>query len=138
MSDSRVVTIRKSANLNLGSLRTPFLFLQEQFGYSIPSILRPLRSMPNVHLGTYPNTFPNTITDYYWVHEGQPGGSQWMALGKLTNGLYFLYTAVCGNTQKTFLDGGKMNLWVSLDYGDLIQFAMDSVTYTAYFNDTVV
>jgi hypothetical protein len=59
-----------------------------------------------------------------------------MALGRLTNGLYFFYTAQCPDTQKTFLDGGYMNLWVSVKYADIIQYAMDTVTYQTYIEET--
>jgi hypothetical protein len=136
MSDSRVATIRKSAEATLEALNHPLLFVQAQFGYSAASILRPIHSMTQVNLGTYPDTFPNTITEVYWTQEGFAGRTPWIALGQLSNGLYFLYSAVCSETPKTFVDGGKMNLWVSLQFSDLIHFAMDSDTYIKYFNET--
>ena len=137
MSDSRIVTMRKSETINLMGLRLPLLFIQAQFGYSVDSILRPIHGMPKIHMGTYPDTFPNTITEYYWIQEGAPGLSLWMALGKLSNDLYFFYTAQCSDTQKTFLDNGHMNLWVSTKYGDLIHYAMDKLTYQKYIKDTL-
>jgi len=136
MSDIRIIEIRKSVNVNPANLRLPFVFIQDQFGYSVNSILRPIRGMTSVHLGTYPDTFPNTIQEYYWLNEGHPGSDLWMALGTLSNGLYFLYTAQCSDTEKTFLDGGHMNLWVSVRFADIINYAMDNLTYKTYIEET--
>jgi len=138
MSETRITDIRVSSNINPGVLSLPFMFIHGQFGYSVESILRPLRPMSAVHLGVYPDTFPNTIKEYYWIQSGSPGdGSKpWMALGRLTNDLYFFYTAQCANTQKTFLDNGHMNLWVSMRFSDIINYAMDKATYQTYFDET--
>lgn len=140
MSETRITDIRVSSNINPAGLRLPFVFIQGQFGYSVESILRPLRPMSAIHLGVYPDTFPNTIKEYYWIQEGSPSGvpgsKPWMALGRLTNDLYFFYNAQCNNTQKTFLDNGHMNLWVSMRFSDIINYAMDKVTYQTYFDET--
>jgi len=136
MSDPRITEIRRSSTLNPGNLKLPFVFIQEQFDYSVESILRPIQTMQPVHLGTYPNTFPNTIQEYYWINTGSPGADLWMTVGVLSNGLYFFYTAQCPDTQKTFLDGGHMNLWVSVRYSDIINYAMDDVTYKTYIEET--
>lgn len=138
MSETRITDIRVSSNINPGVLSLPFMFIQGQFGYSVDSILRPLRAMSAVHLGVYPDTFPNTIKEYYWIQEGTAGdgSNPWMALGRLSNDLYFFYTAQCKNTQKTFLDDGHMNLWVSMRFSDIINYAMDKVTYQTYFDET--
>jgi hypothetical protein len=136
MSDSRIVTIRKSETLDPSVLQDAFLFIQAQFGYSVESILRPVNNRLEVHLGVYPDTFPNTIKEYYWIQGGSPGSSPWVALGRLTNGLYFFYIAQCYKTKKTFLDGGHMNLWVSVQFSDLIHYAMDRVFYEKYIEQT--
>ena len=136
MSDSRIVTIRKSETLDPGVLQDALLFVQAQFGYSVESILRTLNNRVEVHLGVYPDTFPNTIKEYYWIQGGAPGLTPWMALGRLTNDLYFFYTAQCSNTKKTFLDGGHMNLWVSVQFSDLIHYAMGGQIYNKYIEET--
>ena len=92
--------------------------------------------MNQIHLGIYPDTFPHTIQDLFWVQKGSPGKESWIGLGKLTNGLFFLYIATCRNTKKTFLDGGQMNLWVARQFSDLIHFAMDQTTYIQYISET--
>lgn len=135
-SEPRITTIRKSADLDTGCLKLPFLFIQKQFGYSVESILRPIHGGSLVNLGTYPQTFPNTIGEFHWICSGNPGQAMWAAIGQLTNGLYFFYTATCVNTQKTFLDGGQMNLWVSRSYADIIEYAMDIPTYNKYILET--
>ena len=137
MSDSRIVTMRKSENLDASVLDIPFSFIQYQFGYPVESILRKLNTVPLINLGKYPDTFPHTIKEFHWIQAGSPGSKPWAALGVLTNGLYFFYTAQTQNTPKLFLDGGHMNLWVSFRYSDLIQYAMTLAHYNDYINETV-
>jgi hypothetical protein len=136
MSDTRSIELRTSEILDSSVMRLPFVYIQEQFGYSVESILRPIQGTTMVHMGTYPDTFPNTILEYYWIQEGVPGVSIWMALGKLTTGHYFFYTAQCPATQRTFLDGGHMNLWASVRFSDIIHYAMDAVIYAKYVQET--
>ena len=141
MSDSRIIQIRKSETAKLTDVQYPFMFIQEQFGYSLDSnstqsILRPIHTIPQVHLGVYPDTFPHTIKEVFWTQEATPGSGMWIALGQLKGGLYFFYTAQCQNTQKTFLDSGHMNLWISVQFSDLIHFAMGSEIYTRYIDAT--
>lgn len=136
MSDSRIIQIRKSETAKLSHLQYPFMFIQPQFGYSVESILRPIHTMTEVHLGDYPDTFPHTIQEFFWTQEGKPGSSMWIALGQLKGGLYFFYTAMCPNTKKTFLDGSHMNLWVSVQFSDLIHYAMDTRVYNQYIEQT--
>jgi len=138
--DRRDVEMRNSFNIDKTILDFPFLFIQDQFGYSADSIQRHIQSETMINLGTYPNTFPNTITDLYWVKvnisEASSTAQQWYALGSLQGGLYFLYTAYCGPS-KTFLNnGGHMNLWVSRRYSDIIHDAMSLDTYKIYLNET--
>jgi hypothetical protein len=136
--DERIVEMRNSVLTDKTILDFPFLFIQGQFGYSADSIQRHINSQTLINLGVYPNTFPNTITEYYWIQGCKDicPGQQWHALGKLENGVYFLYTAYCG-ASKTFLNnGGHMNLWVSRHYSDLIHYAMNLETYKKYIDET--
>ena len=128
----RTVEPRKSiVSLNPSELRLPFAYIQKQFGYPIESIIKQIHCEPVVHLGTYPDTFPNTIQEYYWI---STSSGTWYALGKLQNGLYFLYNAHCTNT---FLNGnGLMYLWVSTRYSSLINFAMNETMYQKYIVET--
>jgi len=120
-------------NLNPSILQVPFSFIQKQFGYSVISILRKIHCESSFHLGVYPDTFPNTITEYYWI---STEANQWYALGKMENGLYFFYMAHCTST---FLNGkGSMYLWVSRRYASLVEFAMDELVYEKYINETIV
>lgn len=134
MSNSRSLTLRKSATVNPQHIMLPFLFVNEQFGYSVNSILRKIHSAPAVNLGTE-TTFPNTIQEYFWIQEGK-ANKPWIATGLLNNGIYFLFTAYMFQPTGTFLNNGHMNLWVSTYYSDLIQFAMDSSIYSQYLANT--
>ena len=132
----RSVELRKSVYLNPSELRLPFAHIQKQFGFPLESILRKIHCEPVVHLGIFPNTFPYTNQEYYWIST-YPGIGSWIALGKMTNGLYFLYVAKCNVTGK-FMDGnGSMCLWISTRYSSLIHFAMDETIYRDYINETV-
>jgi hypothetical protein len=133
MSSSRIVEIRKSDSLVSSTvLQLPFAFIQKQFGYPVESILRPIHCESRVNLGIYPNTFPNTIKEYFWIYADSR--SMWVALGVLDSDLYFLYTA---QTASSFQNkSGMMNLWVASKFANLVQFAMSEDLYTRYISET--
>ena len=118
----------------------PFMFIHEQFGYPVESIYRPLLTQPVVDLGTFPDTFPNTISEYYWIQEGQPTVSPWIALGKLNSGTYFYYIANSTDKDGYFYINKKvcgiMHLWLSNSYSDLINWAMSGPDYELYLAST--
>jgi hypothetical protein len=66
--------------------------------------------------------------------------SPWIAVGKLTSGLFFYYTAFCLSQSGEFWKNGKpaghMNLWLSPLFSDIIQSSMDASTYDTYLNET--
>lgn len=136
MSDAtgRVCDIRMSIGpIDPSDMRLPFSYIQKQFGYAVESIVIQIHCEPVVRLGIYPDTFPNTIQEYYWISTSDD--TTWMALGKLTNGMYFFYTAYTADTFKN--GGGSMCLWLAMQYSSLINFAMDQPTYDKYYNETV-
>ena len=131
MTEQRSVEVRQSVTLSISELRLPFSYIQKQFGYPVESIVKRIHCEPVVHLGTYPDTFPNTITGYYWTSTTD---TTWMALGRLKNGLYFFYTA---HTTGTFKNGGgTMVLWLATRYSSLIMYALDQPTYQKYYSET--
>jgi len=93
MSDSRDTNVRKAAVIDSSSLTTPFAYIQKQFGYSVDSILVQIHNQPVLDMGTYPNTFPQIITEYYWVYSDTTHVDRWIAMGKLNTGHHFLYSA---------------------------------------------
>ena len=131
---NRIVEIRNSNSLVSSSvLHVPFAYIQKQFGYSVESILRPIHCESRVNLGVYPNTFPNTIKEFYWIYTDTE--SMWIALGVLESGLYFLYTA--HTASKSFQNkNGRMNLWVASKFANLVQFAMSEDVYRRYVAET--
>jgi hypothetical protein len=136
MSDSRILTIRKSDSIDDADIMQPLMFFGEKFDYSLQSILRPIYSAPQVDLGTYPDTFPYTIQEYYWIKAGDPGLTPWIALGKLKGDIYFLYMAFMSTPSNTFINNGHMDLWASYRYSDIINYAMDQALYTEYISNT--
>ena len=126
---------------NPRNMDTPFMYIHEQFSYPIQSIYRQLITQSPVDLGTFPDTFPNTISEYYWIQEGEPTVRPWAALGKLNSGLYFYYVASCESKDGNFFSlkkkTGIMHLWMTHSYSDLINWAMDISTYEAYISSTV-
>lgn len=130
MSDSRIATIRKSAIVDPNTIAFPLLFVGQQFGYSVDSILRHIYHSPDFHL--QPLAFPHNIKEYYWIQEGIPASKSWYAVGYLSEGLYFLYKAHMILPKNTFVNNGHMDLWVSPRFSDIIQFAMDSYVYSEY------
>ena len=124
----------RKASVNEKHIQLPLLFLRPQFGYTMDSILRKIESSPEIYIE--PTLFPFEIKEYFWIREGIPGQSQWIALGKLNNDMYFLYTAHMILPLNTFVNNGHMNLWISIRFSDLIQFAMDSSMYSLYISET--
>ena len=116
------------------------MHVHSQFGYSVKSIFRELYTQSLVDLGEYPNTFPNTISDYYWIQEGEACVRPWIALGKLNTGVYFYYVAVCNDPNGRFYlnkkTTGIMHLWISQKFSDLINWAMDADVYKKYISET--
>lgn len=137
MSDSRITTVRKSDTINKSDIMFPIMFLGDRHGYPLESILRKIPSSPDIHIGVYPNIFPYTILEYLWIRPGIPGSKPWVAIGKLADNVYFLFTAFMTKQSDTFVNNGHMDLWISTRYSDLIQFGMDSTLYGEYISDTV-
>ena len=129
---SRDLTIRKM-KVDPMSISLPLLFVNPQFGYSVDSILRSMYGSPDYVMK--PNAFPHDIKEYYWIYEGTVGNKPWYALGCLEEGLYFFYKAY---THTRFDKDGHMDLWVSHLFSDLIQYAMDTLTYNTYIIDTTL
>jgi hypothetical protein len=119
----------------------PFMFIHEQFGYSVESIYRTLLTQSAIDLGTFPDTFPNTISEYYWIQEGQSCVKPWIALGKLTTGIYFYYIASSSDEDCYFFKNkkkcGMMHLWLSHSYSDLINWSMSAADYAVYIQETL-
>lgn len=138
--DTRQTMIRVAPSIDTSCLNVPFMYLHSQFGYSVESIFRQLQNQSYLDLGTFPDTFPNTISEFYWIKQKE---NHWFALGKLTTDMYFYFTATA-NAEETFFNTktkqktGTMHLWVSHNYADLINWSMDSDSYSAYLAETLI
>jgi len=118
------------------------MYLHSQFGYSVESIFRQLQNQSYLDLGTFPDTFPNTISEFYWIKQKE---NCWFALGKLTTDMYFYFAATSVSAEGDFFFNtktkqkiGAMHLWVSHNYADLINWSMDSDTYSVYVAETLI
>jgi hypothetical protein len=142
-NNERQTMIRMASidSLDPRKMDMPFMFIHEQFGYSVESIYRQLLSQSVMDLGAFPDTFPNTISEFYWIQEGTPLIKPWIALGKLTTGTYFYYVASCTDEDGYFFKNkkvcGMMHLWLSNSYSDLINWSMSAVDYIAYLQETL-
>ena len=132
--------VLNASALNPRKMDIPFMFIHKQFGYSVESIYRQLLTQSAIDLGTFPNTFPNTISEYYWIQEGDPLIRPWIALGKLTTGTHFYYVASCTDNDGYFFKNKKacgiMHLWLSNSYSDLINWSMSGSDYESYISST--
>ena len=141
-SNGRQAMIRMaSIALDTRKMDMPFMFIHEQFGYSVESIYRTLLTQSPVDLGTFPDCFPNTISEYYWIQEGKACVKPWIALGKLTTGIYFYYIASSADEDGYFFKNkkkcGMMHLWLSQNYSDLINWSMSATDYASYIQETL-
>lgn len=128
---SRDISIRKIKQ-DITSILLPLSYINPHYGFSINSIIRDLHTTPKVFLK--PDVFPHNIQEYYWIQEGVSGNKSWYALGLLENNIYFLYRAY---THTSFERDGHMDLWLSYNFADLIQHAMDNTVYTKYITDII-
>ena len=132
---TRTVEIRKATNLKSDVLQIPYAYIQDQFGYSVASIQRQIHSEPALNLGTFPDTFPHNILEYYWIHHETGSSNSWLVLGKLTNGLYFFYTATCKNSPLAFLTQFEKTKILGFRMNQLSQGARPFITVPAHVSD---
>ncbi len=91
-----------SESMDLNAIEVPYMYIHEQFGYSVQSIYRRFMTESDADLGTYPDTFPNNIQEHFWIQAGEPTVKPWISLGQLNNGLYFYFTAFSTNKDGRF------------------------------------
>jgi len=91
-----------SESMDLKAIEVPYMYIHEQFGYSVQSIYRRFITESDADLGTYPDTFPNNIQEHFWIQPGEPTVKPWISLGQLNNGLYFYFTAFSTNKDGRF------------------------------------
>ena len=91
-----------SESMDLNAIEVPYMYIHEQFGYSVQSIYRRFMTESDADLGTYPDTFPNNIQEHFWIQPGEPTVKPWISLGQLANGLYFYFTAFSTNKDGRF------------------------------------
>ena len=89
-------------SMDLNTMRMPYMYIHEQFGYSVQSIYRRFMTQSDADLGTYPDTFPNNIQEHFWIQPGEATVKPWISLGQLTNGLYFYFTGFSSNKDGCF------------------------------------
>ena len=135
MSSNDIVEIRKSSILvSSYVLSLPYAYIQKQYGYPVESIIRHIHCEPRIGVGRYPNTFPNTIKEYFWIYSDLK--STWLALGILQSGFYFLYSAYSTSSNPFEGKKGNMNLWIASRYENIIKFAMSDDVYNRYLEET--
>ena len=76
-----------SNSIDTNAMQKPYMYIQEQFDYSVESIYRRFITQSDADLGSYPDTFPNNIKEYFWIQVGEARLKSWISLGQLTNGL---------------------------------------------------
>ena len=102
--ETRDTRMRKmsSNSIDTNAMQKPYMYIQEQFDYSVESIYRRFITQSDADLGSYPDTFPNNIKEYFWIQVGEARLKSWISMGQLTNGLYFYYTAFSTNQDGKF------------------------------------
>ena len=91
-----------SESMDLNAIQVPYMYIHEQFGFSVQSIYRRFMTESDADLGTYPDTFPNNIQEHFWIQPGEPTVKPWISLGQLNNGHYFYFTAFSTNKDGRF------------------------------------
>lgn len=81
-----------------------------------------------------PGNFPDNITEFYWIHEGENDEDAWECLCKLDNGYYAFYSAWCDYTG--FDCQGSMKLIIGKNLSNLFHKGLTEAQQMRYMNDT--
>jgi hypothetical protein len=123
MSDLQIVFI-PLYNPSINNLEYPFSFISQTENdtalYIINDFIRPI---PTDTDKSDPGNFPNNITEYYWIREGENDGQAWELLCKLDNDCYVFYTASCDYTG--FDCQGFMKAYISKDKNAIFYMGMN-------------
>ncbi len=122
-----VLQFQDSVEDKIGCLEYPFSFVRSG------DYLRecsPIPGQPEEDI----EDFPNNITEYYWIHEGENDVEPWLCLCKLKNTVYVYYRGECDYTG--FDCQGDMKIYASKDLAILIQYGMISSDYEKYIQET--
>lgn len=118
---------------NKALLEYPFSFIGED--YRTQDFCKGLPDEEPLNCGD----FPNNITEYYWIHEGENDEEPWMCLCKLSNeqgsegDRYVFYSASCDYTG--FDCQGGMEMVISKDINKLFNSGMCETDRAIYFKD---
>ena len=99
--------------------------------YGVPNIQRPLLVEADI---ADAGSFPETIQSHLWIRPGQKEGDDWKAIGQLTNGAYFFYRGGCDYTG--FDCQGGMDLWVTYNWQNLLDYVLDEETFRLFQEQT--
>lgn len=102
---------------NRTALEYPFSFIVDE-EYQTRYFCRGLPDEEPLDCGD----FPNNITEYYWIHEGENDVEPWMCLCKLDNNCYCFYSASCDYTG--FDCQGGMEMVISKDKENLVEMGL--------------
>ena len=78
--------------------------------------------------------FPNNIVDWLWSSAGDDDEMPWLLLCRLSNGAYAFYEA--GYQYSGFTIVGDMDLVVSRNLSDIIEYGMGDYQYSQYLIHT--
>ncbi len=99
-------------------LQYPFSYINKEENYIISDICTGLINEEPINIGD----FPNNISEYYWVHEGENEEEDWHLLCKINtddnSSAYIYYTASCDYTG--FDCRGSMRIYISRNAKSLI------------------
>ena len=129
------------------STRDVKLRVQERVSDLIPCLEYPFEYIRNGEYDRVPQEipgqpleeigeFPDNITEYYWISEGENDERPWMTLCRLTNGVYVFYKGECDYTG--FDCQGHMKIYASKDHSVLTMYGMSSEEYDTYYKETKV
>jgi hypothetical protein len=111
-------------NPSTENLNYPFSFIgrseDKNALYVAKDFIRPI---PTDKTQSDPGNFPNNITEYYWIREGENDGDSWELMCKLDNDCYVFYSASCDYTG--FDCQGGMKAYISKDKNAIFYMGMN-------------
>jgi len=134
---SRSHVLRKSLKKHdVKRFAYPFSEIGSSENYLVKNFVKPLITQSVEEATSLAGNFPKNIDQWLWSSPGQNDENPWLLLCRLKTGVYAFYRAGCDYTG--FDCQGRMDLTVSRNLAEVIEYGMHDADYSIYMEQTTV
>ena len=131
---SRCIVLRNSLKEhNMKAFKYPFFWIKTE-DYNLHKIVKPLITQSKEDALNLSGNFPKSIDQWLWSRPGKNDEDAWLLLCILKSGAYAFYRAGCDYTG--FDCQGGMELIVSRNFAEVIEYGMNDYEYEIYMEET--